>query len=98
MGEANRWQDAFSQALREQAILIAGLIKQVQRLEKQINEVPEDSPNRTEVIHGITGAKYVPLVYPGPDGIPRVKYPTGNEQQAEPAPVHEEPNDGNILA
>ena len=35
MGEANRWQDAFSQALREQAILIAGLMKRVQDVQEK---------------------------------------------------------------
>jgi len=70
MGEANRWQDAFSIALREQAILIAGLIKKVAQLENQLNENTETATSGQEVIHGITGAVYVAQVFNGPDGIP----------------------------
>ena len=51
MGEANRWQDAFRQALREQAILIAGLIKKVAQLENQLNENTETATSGQEVIH-----------------------------------------------
>lgn len=89
MGEANRWQDAFSQALREQAILIAGLIKQVRHLENKLNEITQDPASRKDVIHGITGAKYVPLVFERPSGFSEATNPVSDEQQTEPTPLHE---------
>lgn len=81
MGEANRWQDAFSQALREQAILVMGLIKKVSELEKKLNEISKADPSGQEIIHGISGAQYVAQVYKGPDGVPHKKYPDSEEQQ-----------------
>lgn len=81
MGEANRWQDAFRTALREQAILIAGLIKKVSQLEKQLNENTKAVTSGQEVIHGITGARYTPQIFEGPSGVPRKAYPDSEAQQ-----------------
>ena len=112
MGEASSWHDAFSTALKEQAILIAGLIRRLQRQDsalETLQRVVEDAHSRTEslertsellreklhentnraargqdVIHGITGAKYVPLVFERPSGFSEETNPAGSTQQTEP--------------
>ena len=91
MGEANRWQDAFREALQTQAVLMVGLSNRIHRLEKQIDELTKTDTSGPEAIHGVTGAKYYPQAFAGPSGVPR-------KEDIDKQGVHSGAEGGDILA
>ena len=98
MSESKQWVAAMKAALAIQSQLIANLNERVTKLEKQANENTQAVPNQQEVIHGITGTKYVPLKFAGPDNIPRKVYPDSEEQQRENEAVHGDGEELRVLA
>ena len=88
MSESNQWVAAMKLALGIQSQLIAQMNERITKLEKQANENTEAVPDQQEVIHGITGAKYVARVFSGPDNIPRKVYPDSGDGLLSEMDVH----------